>query len=103
VDGVDAGRRAPPNRSVVFGGLAAGRAPQAQGWLVDDRRPGATGERYLIMDDGDVWRATGTGASPALDAAVARLACRAQRRPRHHPSRSLSDARLVAAAGSGGH
>jgi hypothetical protein len=61
-----------PNRTIVFGEDGSpGSTPQAQGWLVDDRRPGATGDRYLIMDDGDVWRASKDGASPALDAAVA--------------------------------
>jgi len=60
-----------PNCGVVFGDDAPSAAgAQAQGWLVDDRRSGAVGDRYLILDDGDVWRAR-TGASPALDAAVA--------------------------------
>lgn len=61
-----------PNRGVVFGQDAPPeREPRAQGWLVDDRRPGASGDSYLVMDDGDVWRAAGkTGPSPALDAAV---------------------------------
>lgn len=61
-----------PNQGVVFGDQPEQAAqPQARGWLLDDRRPGATGDRYLIMDDGDVWRAGHDGASPALDAAVA--------------------------------
>lgn len=60
-----------PNRGVVFGDLPAQQArPQAHGWLVDDRRPGAAGDRYLVMEDGDVWRAGRGGASPALDEAV---------------------------------
>jgi hypothetical protein len=60
-----------PNRGVVFGDLPARQArPQAHGWLVDDRRPGAAGDRYLVMEDGDVWRAGRGGASPALDEAV---------------------------------
>ena len=60
-----------PNCGVVFGdGSPSSEGPQARGWLVGDRRPGADGDRYLIMDDGDVWRAR-AGASPALDAAVA--------------------------------
>ena len=60
-----------PNRGVVFGDRPApATEPQAHGWLVGDRRSGAVGDRYLIMDDGDVWRAGGAGASPALDAAV---------------------------------
>jgi hypothetical protein len=62
-----------PNRGVVFGqDSPPGGAPQAQGWMVDDRRPGAAGDRYLIMEDGDVWRArAGEAGSPALSAAVA--------------------------------
>lgn len=60
-----------PNCGVVFGeGSPSGEGPEALGWLVGDRRPGAAGDRYLIMDDGDVWRAR-AGASPALDSAVA--------------------------------
>lgn len=61
-----------PNRGVVFGDEPAQAVgPQAHGWLVDDRRPGAGGDRYLVLDDGDVWHAPAGGASPALDAAVA--------------------------------
>jgi hypothetical protein len=61
-----------PNRGVVFGDEPARREPQARGWLVDDRRPGAAGDRYLIMEDGDVWHArAGEAGSPALSAAVA--------------------------------
>ena len=60
-----------PNCGVVFGDDAPrADGPPARGWLLGDRRPGAAGDRYLIMDDGDVWRAR-AGASPALDAAVA--------------------------------
>jgi hypothetical protein len=60
-----------PNRGVVFGDVPAQEdAPQAHGWLIDDRRPGAAGDRYLVMEDGDVWRA-GSGEAPsALDEAV---------------------------------
>jgi hypothetical protein len=61
-----------PNRGVVFGDEPAQEGqPKACGWLVDDRRPGAAGDRYLVMDDGDVWRAAHDGASPALNDAVA--------------------------------
>ncbi len=61
-----------PNRAIAFGDDGSpGRPSQVQGWLVDDRRPGAAGRRYLIMDDGDVWRASRDGASPALDEAAA--------------------------------
>jgi hypothetical protein len=59
-----------PNCSVVFGGdVPPGAEPQAHAWLVGDRRPGAEGDRYVILGDGDVWRSR-PGASPALDAAV---------------------------------
>jgi hypothetical protein len=61
-----------PNRGVVFGDQPAPPAePQAHGWLVGDRRSGAAGGRYLIMDDGDVWHAESDGASTALGEAVA--------------------------------
>lgn len=84
-----------PNRGVVFGrdGDTDGR-PQAQGWLVDDRRPGAAGDRYLIMDDGDVWRAGRSGASPALDAAVAAWLTEPSDDLVTLLARALSDARL---------
>jgi hypothetical protein len=46
-----------PNCGVVFGQDAPPFAgPDARGWLVADRRPDTRGDRYLIMDDGDVWR-----------------------------------------------
>lgn len=61
-----------PNRGVVFGEESPRPEPDAKAWLVDDRRPGAPGDRYLIMEDGDVWCARAGGAgSPALSAAVA--------------------------------
>ena len=84
-----------PNRDIVFGEDGSpGRAPQAQGWLVDDRRHGATGDRYLIMDDGDVWRASTEGASPALDAAVAAWLAAPDDDLITILARALSDARL---------
>jgi hypothetical protein len=44
-----------PNRGVVFGQDAATPdAAHAQGFLIDDRRPEAAGERYLVLEDGDV-------------------------------------------------
>ena len=47
-----------PNCGVVFDEDASSQAgPQARGWLVGDRRPETHGDRYLILDDGDVWRA----------------------------------------------
>lgn len=50
-----------PNCGVVFDSEASPHAgSQARGWLVGDRRPGSQGTRYLIMDDGDVWRARPT-------------------------------------------
>jgi hypothetical protein len=79
-----------PNRAVEFGA----DSPQAQGWLVDDRRPGAHGDRYLVMEDGDVWRAAGAGASPALDAAVAAWLAEPNDDLISILARSLSDARL---------
>jgi hypothetical protein len=61
-----------PNRGVVFGQDAPPeQEPRVKGWLLDDRRPGASGGAYLVMDDGDVWHAgDAEGPSPALDAAV---------------------------------
>jgi hypothetical protein len=47
-----------PNCGVVFSEDASPHVgPDARGWLVGDRRPETRGDRYLIMDDGDVWRA----------------------------------------------
>jgi hypothetical protein len=47
-----------PNCGVVFDEDASAHAgPQARGWLIGDRRPETRGDRYLILDDGDVWRA----------------------------------------------
>jgi hypothetical protein len=47
-----------PNCGVVFGDEAPSHeTPQVRGWLVGDRRPETRGDRYLVMDDGDVWRA----------------------------------------------
>jgi hypothetical protein len=83
-----------PNRAVVFGADSPPAAPQAQGWLVADRRPGATGVRYLVMDDGDVWRAGRSGASPALDAAVAAWLAGPDDDLISILARSLNDARL---------
>jgi hypothetical protein len=84
-----------PNRAVVFGrDTPPGQAPHAQGWLVDDRRPGTTGDRFLILDDGDVWRAARPGASPALDAAVATWLAEPNDDLVMILARSLSDARL---------
>jgi hypothetical protein len=45
-----------PNRGIVFAGDSA-TAPHAHGFLVDDRRPQASAERYLVLEDGDVLRA----------------------------------------------
>jgi hypothetical protein len=85
-----------PNRGVVFGdGDSPGARPQAQGWLLGDRRPGAGGDQYLLMEDGDVWRATKPeGASPALDAAVAAWLAEPNDDLVMILARSLSDARL---------
>lgn len=47
-----------PNRGVVFAGdSSAPAAAHVHGFLVDDRRPQASAERYLILEDGDVLRA----------------------------------------------
>jgi hypothetical protein len=53
-----------PNCGVVFDGDApASEGSQMRGWLVGDRRPETRGDRYLIMDDGDVWRARATASA----------------------------------------
>jgi len=47
-----------PNRGIVFSGdSSTATAPCVHGLLVDDRRPQASGERYLVLEDGDVLRA----------------------------------------------
>jgi hypothetical protein len=47
-----------PNRGVVFvGDSSTPSAAHVHGFLVDDRRPQASAERYLILEDGDVLRA----------------------------------------------
>ena len=44
-----------PNRGVVFGQDATAPAgPHAHGFLIEDRRPEASGGRYLVLEDGDV-------------------------------------------------
>jgi len=83
-----------PNRGVVFGDDTVSDGAPARGWLVDDRRPGATGDRYLIMDDGDVWRTPASGASPALDAAVTAWLAEPNDDLVMLLARSLGDARL---------
>lgn len=85
-----------PNRGVVFGDDGPpGGEPQAKGWLVDDRRPGASGDAYLLMDDGDVWRAgRGQSPSPALDAAVDAWLAEPSDDLVMLLARSLSDARM---------
>ena len=46
-----------PNRGVVFDGdRLSPAAPAVRGFLVDDRRPQASGKRYLVLEDGDVLR-----------------------------------------------
>ena len=45
-----------PNRGIVFAGDSS-TAPRVHGFLVDDRRPQTSGERYLVLEDGDVLRA----------------------------------------------
>jgi hypothetical protein len=52
-----------PNCGVVFGEDAPPHAgPEVRAWLVGDRRPETSGDRYVILDDGDVWRARATEA-----------------------------------------
>jgi hypothetical protein len=44
-----------PNRGIVFDGNGSTEtAPHVHGFLVDDRRSQASGQRYLILEDGDV-------------------------------------------------
>jgi hypothetical protein len=51
-----------PNCGVVFGeDEAPTTGAPARGWLVGDRRHETQGDRYVIMDDGDVWRARTNG------------------------------------------
>ena len=46
-----------PNRGIAFrGDSSTATAPHVHGFLVDDRRPQASGERYLVLEDGDVLR-----------------------------------------------
>lgn len=55
-----------PNCDVVFDRDAPPHTdPQAHAWLVGDRRPETRGDRYVILDDGDVWRARG-GEAPRV-------------------------------------
>ncbi len=83
-----------PNCAVVFGrDMPPGSEPQARAWMVGDRRPGVDGDRYVILDDGDVWRAR-PGASPALDAAVTAWLAEPNDDLVTLLARSLSDARL---------
>jgi len=47
-----------PNRGIVFDGdSSTATVPHVHGFLVDDRRPDASGERYLVLENGDVLRA----------------------------------------------
>ena len=46
-----------PNRDIVFADDSTTTAPHIHGFLVDDRRPQASAERYLVLEDGDVLRA----------------------------------------------
>lgn len=100
------GRR--PNRGVVFDPNA--EAPQTSGWLLNDHRPRENGDRYLLLEDGDVWHckaaprgqvggadqpdAEHSGASPALDAAVARWLAGPNDDLVTLLARSLADARM---------
>lgn len=47
-----------PNRGIVFDAdSSSASAPDVHGFLVDDRRPQASAQRYLVLEDGDVLRA----------------------------------------------
>ena len=97
-----------PNRGVVFDPDA--EAPQASGWLLNDHRPRENGDRYLLLEDGDVWLCKAPppgpvggddqpemeqpGASPALDAAVARWLAEPNDDLVTLLARSLADARM---------
>lgn len=86
-----------PNRGVIFDVDAADSPPpQTSGWLLADQRPGARGDNYLLLDDGDVWRAPAerSGASPALDAAVEAWLAEPDDDLVTLLARSLADARL---------
>ncbi len=97
-----AGRR--PNRGVAFDETDGTAEAQTQGWLIDDRRPGADGgDRYLILEDGDVWHEAADGddvdhshpgASAALDAAVERWLAEPSDDLVTLLARSLADARM---------
>ncbi len=73
-----------PNRDIVFDGdSATSSAPPVRGFLVDDRQPQTSGERYLVLEDGDVLRAPeGTWLAEPSDEVVTLLA------------KALADARL---------
>ncbi|GEM_PF-946085 len=89
-----------PNRGVVFGEAPLSSSPPVQGWLVGDRRPGTGDARYLVLADGDVWRAKKDAAgadgvpSPALDAAVTAWLAQPDDDLVTLLARSLSDARM---------
>lgn len=63
--------RFEPNCSVAFGAAgpedrAGGAGPESRadvrGWLLKDPRAGASSKRYLLLEDGDVWREVDAGA-----------------------------------------
>jgi hypothetical protein len=55
------------NCSVAFGD--PGRA-DTQGWLLKDPRPGTAQNRYLLLEDGDVWREVDVAAAVPSGAAA---------------------------------
>ncbi len=99
-----AGRQ--PNRGVAFDAAAADAgAAHTSGWLLDDHRPQDGENRYLLLEDGDVWHAVAPppgrtggldqpGPSPALDAAVDRWLAEPSDDLVTLLARSLSDARM---------
>ena len=44
-----------PNSTAVFG-LPPAQGGEARAWLIQDPRQRVTEVRYLLLDDGDVWR-----------------------------------------------
>jgi hypothetical protein len=46
-----------PNCSVAFSNESGAVSPDTvRGWLLKDPEPEAQGARYVVLDDGDVWR-----------------------------------------------
>ena len=81
-----------PNCGVVFGeDLPPHAGSQARAWLVGDRRSETHGDRYVILDDGDVWRAR---SHPGLEGTQASWMTEPDDDLISLLARSLGDARL---------